>query len=84
MEPRSRSFYVLTAFFMLFILFLYGPTITIGILSFQGPGGGLTFPMRGVSMHWFYNLFEHLNIFVYIIQNAVIHTWEILVLRVMK
>ena len=58
MEPRSRSFYVLTAFFMLFILFLYGPTITIGILSFQGPGGGLTFPMRGVSMHWFYNLFE--------------------------
>tara|TARA_B100000767_G_scaffold56379_1_gene51955 strand:+ start:7249 stop:8088 length:840 start_codon:yes stop_codon:yes gene_type:complete len=58
MEPRSRSFYVLTAFFMLFILFLYGPTLTIGILSFQGPGGGLTFPMRGVSMHWFYNLFE--------------------------
>lgn len=58
MEPRSRSFYVLTAFFVLFILFLYGPTLTIGILSFQGPGGGLTFPMRGVSMYWFYDLFE--------------------------
>jgi putative spermidine/putrescine transport system permease protein len=58
MEPRSRSFYVLTAFFTLFILFLYGPTLTIGILSFQGPGGGLTFPMRGVSLHWFYDLFE--------------------------
>jgi putative spermidine/putrescine transport system permease protein len=58
MEPRPRSFYVLTAFFTLFILFLYGPTITIGILSFQGPGGGLTFPMRGVSMYWFYDLFE--------------------------
>lgn len=58
MEPRSRSFYVLTAFFMLFILFLYGPTLTIGILSFQGPGGGLTFPMRGVSLYWFYDLFE--------------------------
>ncbi len=38
MEPRPRSFYVLTAFFALFVLFLYGPTITIGILSFQGPG----------------------------------------------
>lgn len=58
MEPRSRSFYVLAAFFALFVLFLYGPTITIAILSFQGPGGGLTFPMRGVSLHWFFDLFE--------------------------
>ena len=58
MEPRPRSFYVLSAFFALFVLFLYGPTLTIGILSFQGEGGGLTFPMRGVSMYWFYDLFE--------------------------
>ena len=58
MEPRPKSFYVLTAFFVLFIIFLYGPTLTIGIPSFQGPGGGLTFPMRGVSLHWFYDLFE--------------------------
>ncbi|MQQ09651.1 ABC transporter permease subunit [Epibacterium sp. SM1979] len=58
MEPRPRSFYVLTAFFILFLVFLYGPTLTIGILSFQGPGGGLTFPMRGVSLHWFRDLFE--------------------------
>ncbi|MFZ3583526.1 ABC transporter permease [Loktanella sp. DJP18] len=58
MEPRPRSFYVLTAFFALFMLFLYGPTITIGILSFQGEGGGLTFPMRGVSTYWFRDLFE--------------------------
>jgi len=33
-------------------------SITIGILSFQGEGGGLTFPMRGVSLYWFYDLFE--------------------------
>ena len=58
MEPRPRSFYVLTGFFILFLLFLYGPTLTIGILSFQGPGGGLTFPMRGVSLYWFFDLFE--------------------------
>jgi len=58
MEPRPRSFYILSAFFALFVLFLYGPTLTIGILSFQGEGGGLTFPMRGVSLHWFYDLFE--------------------------
>ena len=43
MEPRPKSFYVLSAFFLLFLIFLYGPTVTIGILSFQGPGGGLTF-----------------------------------------
>ena len=58
METRSRSFYVLTGVFIFFLLFLYGPTITIGILSFQGEGGGLTFPMRGVSFHWFKELFE--------------------------
>jgi putative spermidine/putrescine transport system permease protein len=57
-EKRPRSFYILAAFFALFILFLYGPTITIAILSFQGPRGGLTFPMQGVSLHWFEQLFR--------------------------
>lgn len=56
-EKRPLSFYLLAGFFGLFVLFLYGPTITIAILSFQGPGGGLTFPMRGVSLHWFHELF---------------------------
>ncbi|MEQ8371737.1 MAG: ABC transporter permease [Roseibium aggregatum] len=58
MEKRSRSFYALAVFFGLFLVFLYGPTVTIAILSFQGPQGGLTFPMRGVSLHWFHDLFE--------------------------
>lgn len=58
MDRRPRSFYVLSAVFVLFVLFLYGPTITIAVLSFQGPGGGLTFPMRGVSLHWFHQLFQ--------------------------
>ena len=58
MERRSRSFYALAAFFGLFALFLYGPILTIGILSFQGPRGGLTFPMNGVSLHWFRDLFQ--------------------------
>ncbi|OSP55369.1 ABC transporter permease [Pseudoruegeria sp. SK021] len=57
-EKRPKSFYVLAGIFGLFLLFLYGPTITIGILSFQGPSGGLTFPMRGTSIHWFADLFE--------------------------
>src|SRR3978361_1520719 len=55
-EGRSLAFYALTAFFALFVLFLYGPTIVIFILSFQGPTGGLTFPLSGVSVHWFEKL----------------------------
>lgn len=54
---RPWSFYALAAFFTLFVLFLYGPMFAIYILSFQGPSGGLTFPMRGTSLHWFGALF---------------------------
>src|SRR2546427_1038064 len=50
---RPWTFYALAAFFTLFVLFLYGPMSAIFILSFQGPTGGLTFPMNGVSLHWF-------------------------------
>ena len=57
-DKRGAGFYVLAAFFGLFVLFLYGPLSTILILSFQGPDGGLTFPMNGTSTHWFVNLFE--------------------------
>lgn len=54
---KPLSFWLLTAFFALFVLFLYGPMIAVFILSFQGPTGGMTFPMRGVSLHWFADLF---------------------------
>ena len=57
-EGRPAAFYALAAFFALFVLFLYGPMIVIFILSFQGPTGGLTFPMNGVSLHWFQRLWE--------------------------
>lgn len=53
---RGPAFYLLAAFFALFVVFLYGPMLMIFILSFQGPTGGLTFPMRGVSTHWFHDL----------------------------
>jgi putative spermidine/putrescine transport system permease protein len=50
---RPWTFFALGAFFALYVLFLYGPMSAIFILSFQGPTGGLTFPMNGVSLHWF-------------------------------
>ena len=55
---RPLSFYALSGFFGFFVLFLYGPMSAIYILSFQGPTGGLTFPMRGWSLHWFDALFS--------------------------
>jgi putative spermidine/putrescine transport system permease protein len=61
-EKRPRAFYWLAAFFALFVLFLYGPMITIFVLSFQGPEGGLTFPMRGVSLHWFSELWKGMGV----------------------
>jgi putative spermidine/putrescine transport system permease protein len=59
---RGTSFYALAAFFALFVLFLYGPMFAIFVLSFQGPEGGLTFPLRGVSMHWFAKLWEGIGV----------------------
>ncbi|MFD2176313.1 ABC transporter permease [Veronia pacifica] len=58
MKIKHRTFIVMTTIFSIFVLFLYGPTLTIAILSFQGEQGGLTFPMRGISMHWYGQLFE--------------------------
>jgi putative spermidine/putrescine transport system permease protein len=58
MKKRSLSFYLLATFFGLFVLFLYGPMISIFILSLQGPEGGLTFPMRGFSVYWLGQVFQ--------------------------
>ena len=59
---RSPAFWGLAAFFALFVLFLYGPMFAIFVLSFQGPEGGLTFPLRGVSLHWFAKLWEGIGV----------------------
>jgi putative spermidine/putrescine transport system permease protein len=61
-ETRSQSFYILAIVFALFVLFLYGPMLTILVLSFQGPQGGLTFPLNGLSLHWFKSLWEGIGV----------------------
>jgi len=57
-DKRPKSFYILALVFTAYVLFLYGPMFAIFTLSFQGPDGGLTFPMNGFSFHWFFKLFE--------------------------
>jgi putative spermidine/putrescine transport system permease protein len=61
-EGRAKGFWPLAIVFGLFVLFLYGPVITIFVLSFQGPEGGLTFPMRGWSTHWYGELWKGLGV----------------------
>lgn len=61
-EGRQKGFWPLALVFGLFVLFLYGPVITIFVLSFQGPEGGLTFPMRGWSLHWYGELWKGLGV----------------------
>ncbi|MEL7315486.1 MAG: ABC transporter permease [Cyanobacteria bacterium J06559_3] len=58
MRKRSLSFYLLAGFFGLFVLFLYGPMITIFILSLQGPDGALTFPVRSFGFYWLGQVFQ--------------------------
>ncbi len=59
----TRNFRIMLGlFFSLFIIFLYGPTISILVLSFQGPEGGLTFSMRGFSIFWFESLFDGVGV----------------------
>jgi len=60
-EMRAPGFWLLATFFAAYVLFLYGPMLVIVVLSFQGPEGGLTFPMRGWSLHWFQKLADGLG-----------------------
>jgi len=43
---------------VVFLVFIYGPMFAMFVLSFQGPRGGVTFPMRGISLHWWQALLQ--------------------------
>ena len=55
-RPRSRGAAVRSVLFWVFVSFLYLPFLAIGMLAFQGPLGGLTFPFTGPSLYWFSDL----------------------------
>lgn len=58
---RPWTFYALATLFVLYVIALYGPMVCIYILSFQDVRGGLVFPMRGTSLHWFVDLFTQVR-----------------------
>jgi putative spermidine/putrescine transport system permease protein len=43
-------------YYVIFLIFVYGPMFAMFTLSFQGPRGGVTFPMRGLSLFWWEKL----------------------------
>ena len=54
--PFAR--FMLAVYTALFILFLYGPLVVLGVLSFQtGPDGGPQFPIVEWSSYWYRHLF---------------------------
>jgi putative spermidine/putrescine transport system permease protein len=61
-EPkRPWTFWVLAALFSAYVLALYGPMLCIYVLSLQDVRGGLVFPMKGLSLHWFIDLFTQVR-----------------------
>jgi putative spermidine/putrescine transport system permease protein len=48
----------LALYAFIFLLLLYGPTIVMTILSFQGPNAGPTFPIHQPSVAWYARLFN--------------------------
>jgi putative spermidine/putrescine transport system permease protein len=57
-ERRKKAWIktLFASYYGLFLVFIYGPMIAMFILSFQGEHGGVSFPMRGVSLHWWAQL----------------------------
>jgi len=47
---------VLAALTLAFLVYQWLPILTMALLSFTGPDGGTTFPMRGVSVYWYREL----------------------------
>ena len=55
--PINKSKPILLVYFLLFILFMYGPMITMGVLSLQGTHGSMTLPAKELfSFHWYSEL----------------------------
>jgi putative spermidine/putrescine transport system permease protein len=56
-KQRDWAKWGLGTYFVLFLIFLYGPMIVMAVLSLQGYYGSITFPFKGpVSLNWWRSL----------------------------
>jgi putative spermidine/putrescine transport system permease protein len=62
MSNQDKRFNLSNKLFRIYVgfilLMLYFPFVIMAILSFQGPHGGHTFPLKGVSSIWWWKLFH--------------------------
>ena len=63
--PQTRSKPILLVYFILFMVFMYGPMITMGVLSLQGTTGSMTLPAKELfSFHWYSELNSSASVMV--------------------
>ena len=55
---KLRVKFGFSTYYVIFLLFIYGPMFAMFVLSFQGRRGGTSFPMRGFSLYWWNKLLE--------------------------
>ena len=55
---KLRVKFGFSIYYVIFLLFIYGPMFAMFVLSFQGRRGGTSFPMRGFSLYWWNKLLE--------------------------
>jgi len=56
LRRKARVKFGYSIYYAIFLVFVYGPMFAMFTLSFQGPRGGVTFPMRGLSFFWWEKL----------------------------
>ena len=49
---------LLAIYFVIFLIFLYGSMLVMAVLSFNGPQGSISFPLKGSSFIWWETLFN--------------------------
>lgn len=58
-RKRDWSKVWLAVYFVIFLIFIYAPMLLMGVLSFQGTFGAITFPFRGpISGRWWQSLVD--------------------------
>ena len=57
-QRKARVKAAFSVYYVLFLLFIYGPMFAMFALSFQGRRGGTSFPMKGFSFYWWERLLQ--------------------------
>jgi putative spermidine/putrescine transport system permease protein len=74
--PLSKSKPILLIFFLIFIVFMYGPMVTMGVLSLQGTTGSMTLPAKELfSFHWYSELQSSSSVMVSVRQGIGKSLW---------